>query len=707
MSFPLDPIQGESHQIGSKTWYWDGATWNLMPNVVAGSGGSNSDVEVLDDLLDVDTGGPLITSDSYGYYIRLDPDIENGFGRYLADIQTKTIEFNKTDLDQKGLKELFDFTVPGTTTHRFSDLAENWVSDSRESKVVSKIEKDNSYVFEYEKQVTVSLIDNGGASVLYRVEAIDYKALVKGAILAYNREGDQLWRPEENRAQDASKITLSLDAPEENNKNGDVWVDSSKFYMYIYDDGMWIALTGPEGGTGGGDIAHNSMITMMSTRGMKFDGGLSKTTFNLNQRDNQVIDILEKNITTYAMNPPQNPNVGDFFVDSLEFYLYVWTGQQWLGLTGKDAYAPEGQVQRLEQPCRMEGGSPTSDSPTDPNGFCTGGTLEIKSFAHISPLPPKSPSAGDLWYDSEHLELRVFYVTPDAYGGWVSATHPAMRPSLGKEPNPPDIRLLGPALALENTETAPFKAVVGWHILEAGYPYTIEYESTDTNFKIVSSNEDNSIITAKFSKFGIHTVVATLTYVDENGDTQIADDSVTVSVNILPPGEPIVYHVRVVDGYSEDGDPMKVFNIDGENQPVLNLMRNREYRFNQSHPSNVGYPFRFYRAQEYNADMELTDDIGEEYTDGVQQIRNDVVFTVPATAPIRLRYGSPASVPMGWWIYPFDVDGSVNLETFIAVPTGSTTNPTSNTTPTDTTSTDSTSTDTDTTDTDNTGGYSY
>ena len=692
MSFPLDPIQGESHQIGSKTWYWDGATWNLMPNVVAGGGGGDSDVEVLDDLLDVETGGPLVSSDSYGYYIRLDPNIENAFGRYLPTTSTKTIEFNKTDLDQKSLQELYDFTVPGTTTHRFEDIAEKWTTDARESKVVSKVEKEHSYVFEYEKSATVSLIDNGGASVLYRVQAIDYKALVKGAILAYNREGDQLWRPEENRAQDASKITLSQDPPEENNKNGDVWVDSTKFYMYIYEDGMWIALTGPEGGTGGGDIAHNSMITMMSTRGMKFDGGLSKASFNLNQMDNQVIDILEKNITTFAMNPPDNPNVGDFFVDSLEYFLYVWTGEQWLGLTGKDAFAPEGQVQRLDQPCRMEGGGPLSDSPTDPNGFCTGSTLEIKSFATISPLPPKAPSAGDLWYDSEHLELRIYYVTPDAFGGWVSATHPGMRPPLGLEPNPPEIRLLGPALALENTETAPFKAVVGWHILEAGFPYQIEYESTDKGFKILSSNEDNSIITAKFSKFGIQTVIATLTYVDENGDKQVADDSVTVSVNILPPGEPITYHVRVVDGFDDEGNPKKLFNIDGETQPALNLMRNRKYNFNQSHPSNVGFPFRFYRAQEYDSVGAITDEIGDEYFDGVQQIRNDVVFTVPATAPIRLRYGSPPDNSMGWWIYPFDPDGSVNLETFIALPTGSTTNPVS--------------TDTDT-DNDTTGGSTY
>ena len=121
------------------------------------------------------------------------------------------------------------------------------------------------------------------------------------------------------------------------------------------------------------------------------------------------------------------------------------------------------------------------------------------------------------------------------------------------------------------------------------------------------------------------------------------------------------YQVLVVDG--PGGNP--VFEIDTERQPYLNLMRNRKYIFDQSHPSNNGYLLRFYGATEYDADGNIIDEvpagIGEEFTTGVQQIRKEVHFTVPPNAPIRLRYGSPEEETMGYWIYPYDFDGSVNF----------------------------------------------
>ena len=133
-----------------------------------------------------------------------------------------------------------------------------------------------------------------------------------------------------------------------------------------------------------------------------------------------------------------------------------------------------------------------------------------------------------------------------------------------------------------------------------------------------------------------------------------------------PVGDPIKYIVRVVDG----GAKGPIFELDGNRQPPLNLQRNRKYIFDQSHPSNEGYPIRFFEAQVYNGDGELTDIIEDEYVKGVEQMRKDVHFSVPADAPIRLRYGSPTQDPMdnlpdrkqmGWWIYPFDVDGQMNL----------------------------------------------
>ena len=113
---------------------------------------------------------------------------------------------------------------------------------------------------------------------------------------------------------------------------------------------------------------------------------------------------------------------------------------------------------------------------------------------------------------------------------------------------------------------------------------------------------------------------------------------------------------------------------DGEIQPHLNVMRNRKYIFDQSHPSNTGYPLRIYRATEYDGDVlvdTMPGGLGDEYIQGVQQIRKEVHFNVPFDAPIRLRYGSPTQTPddgepdrrfMGWWMYPFDVDGNMNLE---------------------------------------------
>ena len=56
------------------------------------------------------------------------------------------------------------------------------------------------------------------------------------------------------------------------------------------------------------------------------------------------------------------------------------------------------------------------------------------TFTFIS--NPISPRPGDLWFDSEHLELRVWYHTSTSHGYWVSTTHPGMRPDLENEPNP-------------------------------------------------------------------------------------------------------------------------------------------------------------------------------------------------------------------------------------------------------------------------------
>jgi len=666
MSFPSSPNVGDPHTIGSKTWYWDGTSWNLLPPTNTGGGdtitGEVPDHEhdtpkVLDDLLDVEIEEPEF-SEQYDFYINVgsnpdeNPNVENAWGRYSVNVTAGTITFHLFDLNGKELKSLYDFTNKDISTHKFRAFDDSY---SEELKVTRKQETANSYIFFYDDRVALAKIANGGASKLFGLIAADYKALSDGAILVY-RQNTELWKPEPNPELEAgNKITISFDAPTNANK-GDIWVDELTFYIYIWDNFMWVALTGPEGGVGGGDIAHNKEITFISSRGLIFDNQKNSTSFRINQLDDQTIDFLQKNIVTLDYYPHNAPEVSDIWINKQDYHQYVWNGDFWVGLSGDDSFnnAPSN---RLEQPCRLIGGKPNSV-------YChTESDIDIPAVI-ISPTPPPAPKPGSLWFDSEHLELRVWYVTDSSFGGWVSNTHPGMRPDLANEPDPKPIRLSGPAIAQEFEESNRYIATISWKILESGQTPIVRWTTTDPNATFFYKNDDRSIATIKFSKHGSYSVVATIDYLETPGDNSTittASDDYRTSVSIKPPGDPIRYQVLVVDG--PGGQP--VFEIDGDRQPYLNLMRNRKYIFDQSHPSNEGYLFRFYGATEYDSDGNMIDTIpdaiGDEYIDGVQQIRKEVHITVPPNAPIRLRYGSPVDTTMGYWIYPYDVDGSVNF----------------------------------------------
>ena len=98
MSFPQNPITGESYSIGSRTWYWDGGAWNLLPQTVgndtSGPDHTHDTPKILDDLLDVEVKEPAF-SDTYGYYINTasddaeGPEALNGWGRYLVNETTE------------------------------------------------------------------------------------------------------------------------------------------------------------------------------------------------------------------------------------------------------------------------------------------------------------------------------------------------------------------------------------------------------------------------------------------------------------------------------------------------------------------------------------------------------------------------------------------------------------------------------------------
>ena len=252
-----------------------------------------------------------------------------------------------------------------------------------------------------------------------------------------------------------SKITISFTAPTSANK-GDAWVDELTYYIYVWDGFMWIALTGPEGGVGGGDIAHNKEITFISSRGLIFDDQKNSSSFRINQLNDQTIDFLQKNILTLEYFPHPAPEVGDIWVNKQDYHQYIWNGDHWIGMTGDDSFNTQ-PSNRLEQPCRLVGGKPNSI-------YCSENEdLNIPPVI-ISPNPPKSPKPGSLWFDSEHLELRVWYVTDSSFGGWVSNTHPGMRPDLAKAPNPKPISLSGPAIAQEFEESNRYVATISWQI---------------------------------------------------------------------------------------------------------------------------------------------------------------------------------------------------------------------------------------------------
>nr|BAR36042.1 hypothetical protein [uncultured Mediterranean phage uvMED] len=54
------------------------------------------------------------------------------------------------------------------------------------------------------------------------------------------------------------------------------------------------------------------------------------------------------------------------------------------------------------------------------------------SEVEVGPMPPTDPSEGGLWYDSNRLELFVYYVDPDDNGGWVPCSPLGARVEAGE-----------------------------------------------------------------------------------------------------------------------------------------------------------------------------------------------------------------------------------------------------------------------------------
>ena len=668
MAFPSNPNVGDSWVIGAKTWYWDGTAWTLSP--ITTGGGIDGQVEVLDDLLDVDTGGPPETSAKvYKYYLNENPAVLNGWGRFQTNRIQKKIIFHRYDIDGNDLTELFDLTNPVEgrqgTKHYFSaaDASYEIVGN-----VTAKNTVEGVLVFEfvYDDVSVIDTIHNNGVSKLFTFYASEYGSLVDGAVLVY-RQGEDLWKPEtiegvEGGPDAGNNITISPNPPQ-NPDEGDIWVDDNTYYMYIYKSGGWIALTGPEGGVGGGgNFANDSRITLTNMRGLYFDDNRQKIDFRLNQPTDSAFTISADTIVSCSATQPLFPEQGDLWISEEDYIIYVRKGSEWIALTGDDK-GTSTSTNRLEQPCVINGGTPFSI-------FCDDdGSNAINITATtISPNPPASPKRGDLWFDSEHLELRVYYVTGDSPPAWVSSTHPGMRPTWSEPENAAAIRITGVSQAVQERMTSPFTAVLSAEVVEDPNRSNVTWGLSSTlipaTIDVDQDVEYNTKASYKFHKFGVTQITASITYTDRLGVIKTEEAYHRVSVTVMEPGTPITYRVTVVED-PKDADKV-VFALDGVIRPHLNLERNRRYIFDQSHPSNINHPMTFYTALERDADGDLIDDIdinnvfGEDGADAsVTRYGSVVDFLVPPDAPVRLAYGDNVDQYMGYWIYPFDPSGVV------------------------------------------------
>jgi hypothetical protein len=671
MAFPSNPEIGTPHTIGQKTWYWDGATWTLSPTTTTGG---DEGVEVLDDLLDVDTGGPPTASErAYNYYINEDPRVENAWGRYTVNIAMKTIRFHRYDIDGNDLTELYEFTNPGDpdnegTKHTAQALDGTYDSMSR---VLSKTTQNSDlyYEFAYEDAEFIRNIYNQSTSKLFTIFATDFGSLVDGAILVYRQKEEQ-WKPEphgehgggDGGSGDGAKVYIQFNAPTDA-KEGDLWIHEENYYMYVLKGSTWVAVTGPEGGSGGGggggNYSNDSQITLNNKRGLFFDDQQNGISFTLNQPIDNVFSVSTKNITTVGMSPHYDPVDNDMWIYEEDFTLYVYKSGQWVGLTGEDKGSSTISG-RLEQPCVVNGGKPFSI-------FCEEGASDISNSpsVSISPMPPDSAKKGDLWFDSEHLELRVYYITADSAPTWVSASHPAMRPQYTEPDNPTAITITGPTQAIQDTRTGPYRAVLSKEVLRDPDRSVVTWGVIDTTIPVtidVGDGEESIYAFYKYNGFGVTYITAKITYVNDEGVSVTEEaDPYRISVTTMAPGAPITYNVRVVEDPDQAG--VATYEIDGIVRPHLNMERNRRYIFDQSHSSNIGFPLYFYEALNRDPDGSINDtiNINDKYQEGdaVSRYGNIVDIVTPYDAPVRLAYGSENDPDMGFWVYPYDPNGAV------------------------------------------------
>jgi len=198
--------------------------------------------------------------------------------------------------------------------------------------------------------------------------------------LKVNSNGDAL---EWTDAPTGATVTTD-DVPPSNPSDGDLWWDSVNGILNVYyedaDSSQWVNASGRGTGGSGGS-------------------GLSVVTDDV---------------------PPSNPSDGDLWWDSVNGELKVYyedvDSSQWVDASGGGAEGPPGPPgadSTVEGPPGPPGADSTTPGPPGPPG---GGALVT-----TDDVPPSNPSDGDLWWNSVDGILNVYYQDADS-SQWVNAS---------------------------------------------------------------------------------------------------------------------------------------------------------------------------------------------------------------------------------------------------------------------------------------------
>ena len=101
-----------------------------------------------------------------------------------------------------------------------------------------------------------------------------------------------------------------------------------------------------------------------------------------------VTPMAATNDITVSPNKPTTPSKGNLWVDTTGFFMYVYDGARWIGLTDD------------------------------------GNLNKIAFIQDEAPQPSVSDSIipGTLWFDTDKLDLKIYYVDNDS-AQWISCTN--------------------------------------------------------------------------------------------------------------------------------------------------------------------------------------------------------------------------------------------------------------------------------------------